>query len=63
VLARRLLTYLDAIAPGARARVSTIYFGHTHAAFQGFRYEGILFYNTGCALRGLTFAPYEFETT
>lgn len=41
--------------------VSTVYYGHTHAAFSDFTYNGITYFNTGCAIRHLRFLPHRFS--
>lgn len=34
--------------------VKDIYFGHTHVCFEGFRFQGYTFHNTGGAIRGVS---------
>jgi UDP-2,3-diacylglucosamine hydrolase len=41
--------------------VSTVYYGHTHAASSDFTYNGITYFNSGCAIRHLRFMPHRFS--
>lgn len=59
-LCDKLLSYLEAAHPSELSSTERIYFGHTHVPFRDFHHRGFLFFNTGSAVRGLTFAPLEF---
>ncbi len=52
VLALRILTYLEHEQYLSGQSVRHIYFGHTHCAFEDFRYRGYCFHNTGAAVHG-----------
>jgi UDP-2,3-diacylglucosamine hydrolase len=58
-LAERILRHLEKHATGFESRTRHIFFGHTHVPFTAFEYRGIVFTNTGSAIRGLRFAPRE----
>jgi UDP-2,3-diacylglucosamine pyrophosphatase LpxH len=60
-LAQRILDYLQATYPDELQGVRAIYFGHTHVPVNGFKLDGIEFYNTGSLIRGLRWKPLEFE--
>jgi len=57
----RITGYLDRANPGWRKRTRDCYFGHTHLPFANFEHEGILFHNTGSAIRHMRFHPVTFE--
>ncbi len=59
-LAARIVEYLRAVHPEELASTERIYFGHTHVPFSDFHYEGLTFFNTGSAVRGLRLAPLTF---
>jgi UDP-2,3-diacylglucosamine hydrolase len=51
--AKRIVRSFEADKDGLTEGVTNVYFGHTHAAFSGYRYAGLTFHNTGSAIRGL----------
>lgn len=53
--ARRLLNYLDHLGHGPHTGVRRVFFGHTHAAWDSFRYSQISFHNGGAPMAGLEF--------
>ena len=55
------LTSLDDAMPGWRHTTRDCYFGHTHLPFTGYEHEGIVFHNTGSAIRGMSFRPLFFR--
>ena len=57
---RRIIFYLDDAMPGWRHSTRDCYFGHTHLPFTGYEHEGIVFHNTGSAIRGMSFRPLFF---
>jgi UDP-2,3-diacylglucosamine hydrolase len=59
---QRIIHYLDRASPGWQSAIRDCYFGHTHLAFSGYRHDGIVFHNTGSAIRGTAFNPLSFET-
>lgn len=50
-LSARMLSYLERVAPEALVGVDNIYFGHTHVHFENHLHRGILFHNTGAAIK------------
>lgn len=58
---RRLHAYLDAAELGAAAGVRRVCFGHTHRVLHGRRHGGIVYHNSGAALRGVPFQILEME--
>lgn len=58
---QRIGYYLDDAIPGWRHTTRDCYFGHTHLPFTGHEHEGVLFHNTGSAIRGMSFRPLSFE--
>ncbi|MCS7305528.1 MAG: metallophosphoesterase [Thermoguttaceae bacterium] len=54
-VARRILAYLRRIGHGPEQGVRHVYFGHIHRGFSGYRYRGLVFHNTGPAVRGHRF--------
>lgn len=61
VVVARVAHHLDDTLPDWRDNASDCYFGHTHMPFRDHRHEGVLFHNTGSAIRGMGFQPIEFE--
>ena len=58
--ARRILAYLRTeLGPDLRD-VREIYFGHVHTPFTDFRYDRLLFHNTGAALKGMRLSIMRF---
>jgi UDP-2,3-diacylglucosamine pyrophosphatase LpxH len=57
--ARRLIRYLDHVGHGPHTGVNRVYFGHTHAALDAFRYSQISFHNGGAPMAGLEFRVLE----
>ncbi len=53
----RLTHHLDDAHAGWRERVRHCYFGHTHEPFDHLEREGVVFHNTGSAIRGMKFNP------
>lgn len=49
--ARRITQCLQQAHPELADGVSDVYFGHTHRSFTDFRYNGMMFHNTGSAVR------------
>ena len=49
------------IKPSWRKDTEAVYFGHTHCPFENIDDEGVRFFNTGSAIRGMGFAPQRFE--
>jgi UDP-2,3-diacylglucosamine hydrolase len=53
VCARRILAYLThELSDTQRGTIEEVYFGHVHTPFADFRYDGLLFHNTGAATTG-----------
>lgn len=52
ILASRILSYLRHEDYLTNSAIDHIYFGHTHCAFEDFRYKGFTFHNTGAAVHG-----------
>jgi UDP-2,3-diacylglucosamine pyrophosphatase LpxH len=52
ILASRILTYLDHENWLSNNSISHVHFGHTHSAFEDFRYRGYIFHNSGSATHG-----------
>ena len=49
---RRILSFLDSVAPWELASTEDIYFGHTHVPFTDYHYRGVRFHNTGSGVKG-----------
>jgi hypothetical protein len=60
-LAATITHYIEGTAPEVLPGTRRIFFGHTHVPLSEYEYRGILFENTGCAVRGLDWAPKWFE--
>lgn len=58
---KRLAHYLDQAWPDWRRATRHCYFGHTHLPFSDYRHDGVVFHNTGSAIRGMGFNPIVFE--
>ncbi len=56
----RVAHHLDHILPRWRGEIGHCYFGHTHLPFTGHRHDGVLFHNTGSAIRDMDFLPLAF---
>jgi UDP-2,3-diacylglucosamine hydrolase len=56
----RVAHHLDHILPRWRDEVNHCYFGHTHLPFTGHRHDGVMFHNTGSAIRDMEFMPLAF---
>lgn len=59
--ARRIAAYLENERDAALDGIREIYFGHVHTAFADFRHRGILFHNTGAALKGSRLSVIRFR--
>jgi len=59
---RRVAHYLDEALPYWRATTRDCYFGHTHLPFARHEHEGVVYHNTGSAIRGMPFRPAFFTT-
>lgn len=57
---RRVAHHLDHILPRWRDEIAHCYFGHTHLPFTGHRHDGVMFHNTGSAIRDMEFMPLAF---
>lgn len=57
--ARKLLDYLHHVGQGPDSGLQRVYFGHTHAAWNAFRYSGVSFHNGGAPMTGLQFRVLE----
>lgn len=57
----RIIRYLDSAWPGWQSAIRDCYFGHTHLPLSGFRHDGVVFHNSGSAIRGMAFSPIQFE--
>ena len=57
---RRVAHHLDQIMPGWREEIDHCYFGHTHLPFTRHSHEGVMFHNTGSAIRDMVFQPLAF---
>jgi len=57
---RRLTHHLDLTNQNWRKSIQHCYFGHTHDPFSDIAHEGVLFHNTGSAIRGMSFNPISF---
>lgn len=53
----RLTRHLDEAHEGWRQTVRHCYFGHTHEPFENVGRDGVVFHNTGSAIRGMKFNP------
>ena len=60
-LAKRLLHYISSVDGMNSQAITDVFFGHTHAAFTDFQFEGVRFHNTGAAIRGLKFLMLPFS--
>jgi UDP-2,3-diacylglucosamine pyrophosphatase LpxH len=60
--ARRLLRYLDHVGHGPHTGVERVFFGHTHTAWDSFRYARVSFHNGGAPMAGLEFKVLEVAT-
>lgn len=58
----RIVHYLNRAWPGWQIDIRDCYFGHTHLPFSGHRQDGVVFHNSGSAIRGMAFNPIRFET-
>jgi hypothetical protein len=59
--ARRILAYLtNEFSDNPRSTIEEVYFGHVHTPFADFRYEGMLFHNTGAATKGVRLSVMRF---
>ncbi len=58
---QRIAFHLDDVKPDWRSETESVYFGHTHCPFENIGHEGVRFFNTGSAIRGMGFAPQRFE--
>lgn len=58
---RRIAYHLDEVKPDWRTEMEAVYFGHTHCPFENIGHDGVSFFNTGSAIRGMGFAPQRFE--
>jgi hypothetical protein len=56
----RVAHHLDHILPGWREDIDHCYFGHTHLPFTDHSHEGVMFRNTGSAIRDTEFRPLTF---
>jgi len=52
---RRIVGYLDRVRLGPEQGAEHVYFGHTHDALEGYRYQGVTFHNPGAPIPGLRF--------
>jgi UDP-2,3-diacylglucosamine hydrolase len=57
---RRVVHHLDLIMPGWKEETDHCYFGHTHLPFTCHNHEGVMFHNTGSAIRDMAFQPLAF---
>lgn len=57
---RRVAHHLDHILAGWRERIDHCYFGHTHLPFTDYSHDGVMFHNTGSAIRDMEFQPLTF---
>ncbi|MDF1755468.1 MAG: metallophosphoesterase [Verrucomicrobiales bacterium] len=60
VAVRRIEYHLEDAAPGWRDEIDHCYFGHTHMPVHGYEKDGVRFFNTGSAIRGMYFTPHHF---
>ncbi len=58
---QRIAFHLDEVQPDWRGEVESVFFGHTHCPFEGIEKDCIRFSNTGSGIRGMGFAPLDFE--
>ncbi len=56
----RVAYHLDHILPEWREEIDHCYFGHTHLPFTGHGHDGVMFHNTGSAIRDMEFQPLAF---
>lgn len=59
--AQRILAYLSNEMPSQISELTDIYFGHVHTPFADFRYNGILFHNTGSATKRMRLSVMRFN--
>jgi UDP-2,3-diacylglucosamine hydrolase len=59
--ARRLVAYLRLVLGEEFGQLRDVYFGHTHRAFTGYRFDGIRFHNTGAAVTGARLRVLKFH--
>lgn len=57
---RRVAHHLDLVLPEWREKIDHCYFGHTHLPFTRHDHEGVMFHNTGSAIRDMVFQPLAF---
>lgn len=57
----RVAYHLDGILPDWRNQFDHCYFGHTHLPFRNHNHEGVMFHNTGSAIRNMGFQPLGFD--
>ncbi|GAA5480715.1 hypothetical protein Hhel01_04244 [Haloferula helveola] len=57
----RVAHHLDQVTPGWTEEIRHCYFGHTHRPFRDLVHRGVLFSNTGSAIRNMGFQPLRFE--
>lgn len=57
---RRVAHHLEHILPRWREEIDHCYFGHTHLPFTSHQHEGVMFHNTGSAIRDMAFQPLAF---
>lgn len=50
----RLYQILNRFDPESLPGLANVYFGHTHVPFSGYFYRGVMFHNTGSAVRHLS---------
>lgn len=58
----RVAQHLDHVLPAWREEIDHCYFGHTHRPFSNHSRDGVLFHNTGSAIRGMGFLPLDFPS-
>lgn len=59
--ARQILNYLAEELGPDLSDIREVYFGHVHTAFRDFRFEGLVFHNTGAPTRGMELEFIWFE--
>jgi len=55
LVARRILAYLEDVGQGPDSGVRHVFFGHTHCVVSNYPYGGLMFHNSGSAIKGLEF--------
>ena len=62
---KKVYRSIDLEQPDLFEHIRHIYFGHTHQPFNNVHYRGVLFHNTGSAIKHMAFNPIEVrhETT